>query len=111
MDDYQPTFLQDSTSLHKKVKDVNFIRVRVTKVTGNFCHVYGVDSGSFHQCSHRKLVFLPASIIQHPPCGRLARLPGGMSFNERVLYALHFLKLIWFYCITVFQNLIFFSIS
>lgn len=67
--------VKDSTSLHKKIKDVNFIRVRVTRVIQDFCQVYGVDSGSFHWCSHSKLLFLPACIINQPPCGRLARLP------------------------------------
>lgn len=66
---------QSGTNTHKEVEGVSFIRVRVVRVTQSSCGVYGIDTGSFHQCRARELVLLPASIINLPPCGRLARLP------------------------------------
>ncbi|MPC93204.1 hypothetical protein E2C01_088327 [Portunus trituberculatus] len=68
-------FQQCGTNTHQEVEGVSFIRVRVVRVTQTTCGLYGIDNGSFHQCKARDLVLLPASIINLPPCGRLARLP------------------------------------
>ncbi|XP_045129695.1 uncharacterized protein LOC123515212 isoform X2 [Portunus trituberculatus] len=67
--------LKCGTNTHQEVEGVSFIRVRVVRVTQTTCGLYGIDNGSFHQCKARDLVLLPASIINLPPCGRLARLP------------------------------------
>lgn len=69
---------QEGKRIHKKIDGVNYIRVRVVRVEQPVCRVYGVDTGSCHQCRARELVLLPASIISLPPCGRLARLPGSI---------------------------------
>ena len=67
---------QAGASIHKKIENVSFLRVRVVRVTQSACQVYGVDTGILHECRVKDLVLLPASIINLPPCGRLARLPG-----------------------------------
>lgn len=67
--------VKSGMNTNNKAEGVSFIRVRVVRVTQSICGVYGIDTGSFYSCRARNLVLLPASIINLPPCGRLARLP------------------------------------
>ncbi|KAK4307551.1 hypothetical protein Pmani_020697 [Petrolisthes manimaculis] len=55
---------------------LTYIRVRVVRTAGPVVRVYGVDTGTVHTCPDPLLlILLPPPLVQHPPCGRLARLP------------------------------------
>ncbi|XP_068207313.1 uncharacterized protein [Palaemon carinicauda] len=67
--------LKEGLKLLNKTEDVTYIRVRVVRVAGPLARVYGIDTGIVLAIEVDKLIFLPASLLNIPPCGRLAHLP------------------------------------